>query len=312
MHAKVRTQSTKSEHSHAAAYALLALAVLCWAGNFITGRALRHEVPPVALTFWRWTVAALVLMPFTWASLRTQWSVIRRDWKIITLLALFATVLQHIPYYWGLSQTSATNAALLNSASPMFILLLSVLLLHERLSAMAWIGTIISFAGVVVIVSQGDPQTLAKLRLNTGDIWMLGGTISWAAYTVCLRWRPRELGGLDLLALIAIASVILLAPLYAIEMASGKLMHVSAPSIIGILYVGVVASVLAYVGWNRGVAKVGPAHAGPFMYLMLFYTPILSIAFLGETVQLYHFAGAALIVAGIYLATTRGRRLQKA
>ncbi len=194
----------------------------------------------------------------------------------------------------------------------MFILLLSVLLLHERLSAMAWIGTIISFAGVVVIVSQGDVQRLAKLTLNTGDIWVLAGTFSWGAYTVCLRWRPRALGGLDLLALVAVCSVILLAPLYAIETASGKHMNVSTPSIVGILYVGVVASVLAYVGWNRGVAKVGPARAGPFMYLMLFYTPLLSIAFLGEAVQFYHLIGAALIVAGIYVATARGLGVQKA
>jgi len=84
-------------------------------------------------------------------------------------------------------------------------------------------------------------------------------------------------------------------------------MKVSGASLMGIAYVGVVASVLAYVAWNRGVARVGPARAGPFMYLMLLFTPLLSIAFLGERVQTYHFAGAALIVAGIYLATTAGK-----
>jgi drug/metabolite transporter (DMT)-like permease len=297
--------------SNVAAYAMLAAAVFCWAGNFVIGRALRFDAPPVALTFWRWSVAFLVLAPFTLQHLRVQWPVIRRSWKIIALLALFATVLQHIPYYWGLAQTTATNAALLNSASPVFIVLLSVLLLHERLSGLAYAGIALSVAGVFVIVGRGDLQTIRALHLNAGDIWVMIGTLSWAGYTVCLRWRPPELRGLDLLALIAAASVILLAPLYMLEMATGRFLNVSGPSLMGIAYVGVVASVLAYVAWNRGVARVGPARAGPFMYLMLLFTPLLSIAFLGERVQSYHFAGATLIIAGIYLATTAGKRASR-
>jgi drug/metabolite transporter (DMT)-like permease len=304
--------SAKQHTSNVSAYAMLAGAVFCWAGNFVVGRALRFDAPPVALTFWRWSVALLVLAPFTWRHLRLQWPVIRRAWKIIVLLALFATALQHIPYYWGLSQTTATNAALLNSASPVFIVVLSVLLLHERLSAVAYAGIALSVAGVFVIVGRGDLQTIRALHLNGGDIWVLLGTLSWAGYTVCLRWRPPELRGLDLLALIAAASVIVLAPLYIVEIAAGKYLKVSAASLMGIAYVGVVASVLAYVAWNRGVARVGPARAGPFMYLMLLFTPLLSIAFLGERVQTYHFAGAALIIAGIYLATTARKSAQQA
>jgi drug/metabolite transporter (DMT)-like permease len=292
-----------------AAYLLLALAVLCWAGNFVIGRGLRFDAPPVALTFWRWTLAFVVLAPFSYRHWRRQWPVIRRRWKIITLLALFATVLQHIPIYWGLSQTSATNGALLNATSPVFIVLLSVLLLHERLAPIAILGSLVSLTGVAMIVSRGDPQTIFGLRLNAGDIGVLVGTLGWAAYTVCLRWRPPELRGLDLLGLIAGVSVAMLAPLYVLEMAAGRTMQVNGPTLTGIAYVGIVASVLAYMGWNRGVAKVGPARAAPFMYLMLLFTPLLAIVFLGERLQFYHFAGAGLIISGIYLATaTRTKR----
>jgi drug/metabolite transporter (DMT)-like permease len=307
MRPSITVTSPAKHASNVSAYGMLAVAVLCWAGNFVIGRALRFDAPPVALTFWRWTVAFLVLAPFTLQHLRSHWPVIRRSWKIIVLLALFATVLQHIPYYWGLSETTATNAALLNSASPVFIVVLSVVLLHERFRALAYAGIALSVAGVFVIVGRGDLQTIRALHLNAGDIWVLIGTLSWAGYTVCLRWRPPELRGLDLLALIAAASVMLLAPLYVVEMATGKFLKPSGTSLMGIAYVGVVASVLAYEAWNRGVARIGPARAGPFMYLMLLFTPLLSIAFLAERVQTYHFAGAALIVAGIYLATTAGK-----
>ena len=291
-----------------ASYALLALAVLCWAGNFIAGRWLRFEAPPVALTLCRWSVALAVLAPFTVSHLRGRWALIRGSWKVLCLLALFATVLQHIPIYWGLRETTATNAALLNATSPIFIALLSVLLLGQRLSALAIAGSLISFCGVLVIVSRGSLDVLRAFELNTGDVWILASAMSWAGYTVCLRWRPAELRGLDLLTLIAAISVVLLIPLCAVEMAAGRVLVPTAAALGGIAYVGIVASVLAYIAWNHGVEQIGPARAGPFMYLMLVFTPVLSIVFLDERLEVFHFAGAALIVAGIYLATFSGKR----
>ena len=287
---------------------LLALAVLCWAGNFITGRALRDEVPPVALTFWRWTVALALLLPFTYRGLTKRWPAIRRSWKALFLLGAFASVLQHIPVYWGLRETTATNAALLNATSPIFILLLSVAILHERLRPIAVIGAFVSLAGVVVIVCRGDWQVLRSLTLNPGDGWILASSVAWAGYTITLRWRPAELSGLELLTAITGASVLMLGPLWLVELAMGHAFHPGAAAIGGILYVGVFASVIAYVCYNRGVAIIGPARAAPFMYLMLLYTPLLSIALLGESVHAYHLTGGVLIVAGIYLATMFTRR----
>jgi len=307
-----RTAVPTPSRAAVSAYLLLALAVLCWAGNFITGRALRFEAPPVALTFWRWSVAFAVLAPFTFAHLRGQWAAIRRSWKILCLLALFATVFQHIPIYWGLRDTTATNAALLNATSPIFIALLSVLLLHQRLGALAVIGSLVSFSGVLVIVSRGNLGMLRAFELNTGDVWILVSALSWGGYTVCLRWRPAELRGLDLLTLIAAISVVALAPLWVIEMAAGRVLEPTAASVGGIAYVGVVASVLAYIAWNHGVEQIGPARSGPFMYLMLVFTPILSIVFLGERIEPFHSAGAALIIAGIYLTTIRGKSVEVA
>jgi drug/metabolite transporter (DMT)-like permease len=304
-HAAAPARNTRSAQL---AWALLALAVLCWAGNFVTGRALRDEVSPVALTFWRWTVALALLLPFTYHGLKTRWQAIRHSWKVLLLLAAFASVLQHIPVYWGLRETTATNAALLNATSPIFILLSSVAILHERLRPIAVIGTALSLAGVVVIVIRGDWQVLRTLTLNPGDGWILASSVAWAGYTITLRWRPADLSGLQLLTAITGASVLMLGPLWALESATGRTFHPSAAAIGGILYVGAFASVVAYIAYNRGVAIIGPARAAPFMYLMLLYTPLLSIGLLGESVHAYHLAGGVLIIAGIYLATVFGRR----
>ena len=308
MTSSATTHNAGAHGSPRTACLLLVLAVACWAGNYIAGRALRDDVPAVALTFWRWLVALCLLLPFTYGEIRTYWPAVRRAWKMLWLLGLFASVLQHVPVYWGLRDTTATNGALLNATSPVFILLLSVVVLKERLRPITAIGMIVSLVGVIVIVCRGELAVLRTLSLNRGDAWLLGSAVAWAFYTITLRFRPPGLGGLPLVTLICATSVLSLAPLWAIEVATGHPFRPTMPVVGGILYVGVFASVVAYVAWNRGVAIIGATRAAPFMYLMLVFTPILSIALLGEPVHGYHLAGGVLIISGIYLATRVGSR----
>ena len=287
-------------------YLLLAVAVLFWAGNWVFARALRDDVPPVALAFWRWMVALVILTPFAYAHVRRQWRMIAQSWRVLALLALLATVFQHIPVYIGLRETTATNGALLNSVTPVLILLLSRLLFAERLSLTQVAGVSISLLGVTVILAAGDFAALATLHLNRGDLWVLLATLAWAIYTVCLRWRPVELNLLAMLWMIAAIGVCAMAPFYGWEIASGSTLN-PTPGVLGaLLYIGALSTVVSYVFWNRAVQEIGPNRAGPFMYLMLVYTPLLAIVFLGERLHLYHLVGCVLILGGIYL-TSRGR-----
>jgi drug/metabolite transporter (DMT)-like permease len=287
-------------------YALLAVAVLFWAGNWVFARALRFDVPPVALAFWRWFIALVILTPFAYAHVRRQWRLIAGAWRVLALLALLATVFQHIPVYIGLRQTTATNGALLNSVTPVLILLLSRFLFGERLSLMQALGVSISLLGVAVILTAGDFSALAALELNRGDLWVLLATLAWAIYTVCLRWRPLELNLLAMLWMIAAMGVAAMVPFYAWEIASGRTLNPTAEVVGALFYIGALSTVVSYVFWNRAVQDVGPNRAGPFMYLMLVYTPLLAIVFIGERLHLYHLVGCLLILGGIYL-TSRGR-----
>ncbi len=283
------------------------MAVLLWAGNWVFARALRFDAPPVALAFWRWLIALVILSPLAYTHVRQQWRVVLRSWRVLCLLALLATVLQHIPIYMGLRDTTATNGALLNSTAPIMIFVLSRVLVGERWSVRQALGVLISLGGVVAIVVRGDLTLLAGMQLNGGDLWVLLATLTWAIYTVCLRWRPAELDPLAMLWTISAVGVVAMLPLYAWELAAGRTLHMTPIALAGIAYIGVFATVVAYVFWNRAVQQVGPNRAGPFMYLMLVYTPLLAIVFLDERLQLYHFIGCALILGGIYL-TASGRR----
>jgi drug/metabolite transporter (DMT)-like permease len=285
---------------------LLAVAVLFWAGNWVFARALRFDVPPIALAFWRWLIALVILTPFAYAHVRRQWRMIAGAWRVLALLALLATVFQHIPVYIGLRETTATNGALLNSVTPVLILLLSRLLFGERLSLMQALGVSISLLGVTVILTAGDFSALAALALNRGDLWVLLATLAWAIYTVCLRWRPPQLNLLAMLWMIAAIGVIAMAPFYAWEIASGRVLNPTAEVVGALLYIGALSTVVSYVFWNRAVQEIGASRAGPFMYLMLVYTPLLAIVFIGERLHFYHLVGCVLILTGIYL-TSRGR-----
>ena len=288
-------------------YVLLAIAVLIWAGNWVIARAMRFDAPPVALAFWRWAIALVILSPLAIGHVRRQWRVITGAWRVLCLLALLATVLQHIPVYIGLRDTTATNGALLNSATPIMIFMLSHILVGDRLSAGQVLGVLISLCGVVTIVARGDLALLASLHLNSGDLWVLLATLAWATYTVCLRWRPAQLDPLAMLWTLAAIGVVAMLPLYVWELSAGRTLRVTPATAAGVVYIGALATVVAYVFWNRAVQQVGPNRAGPFMYLMLVFTPLLAIVFLGERLHLYHFAGCALILGGIYL-TARGER----
>ena len=279
--------------------------MLFWAGNWVIARALRFDAPPVALAFWRWLTALIILSPFAYTHLRRQWHLIAGSWRVLCLLGLLATVFQHIPVYIGVSQTTATNSALLNSVTPVLIFMLSHVLVGERLSIPQALGVIISLSGVVVILTGGDPLVLTTLQLNRGDLWVLLATLAWAIYTVCLRWRPAELNQLAMLWVISAAGVCAMVPLYAWEIASGRTLNPTMPVVAAIAYIGAFSTVVAYVFWNRAVQQVGPSRAGPFMYLMLVYTPLLAIVFLGERLYLYHLVGCVLILGGIAL-TARG------
>jgi drug/metabolite transporter (DMT)-like permease len=290
-----------------AAAAMLALAVLFWAGNWIFGRALRADAQPVALTFWRWLVAALALLPFTWRGLLAHRATLVRSLRLLALLALTATVLQHVPVYIGLRTTTATTASLLNATTPIFIALLSWAVLRERLAPVAAAGIAVSLAGALWIVCRGHPEQLLELRLAAGDLWVLLATLSWALYTVLLRWRPAELPPLVFLSAVALLGLAWIAPFYALELALGYRMPATPAVVSGVLYIGLCSTVIAYVLWNRGVELIGPSRAGPFMYLMPVYTPLLGWWLLGESVETFHAIGIALVFAGIALTHAGGR-----
>ena len=293
-------------HSRLSAFLLLAAASLFWSGNWIAGRALREAFDPVTLNFWRWAVATLVLAPFALPGLRGKWGEVRRRAGILLALAFTGVALFQCLVYLGLRSTPAVNAVLLNSSFPMFMLLCSWVMERERASRRQVLGMLISLAGILIIICRGDPAALLHLQLNAGDAWILLAMPVWGVYSVLLKRRPAELDGLQLLFVISLAGTLMLVPGALIAgWVSTSVRMPTAPEALGVLYMAVFASVLAYVCWNRGVAVVGANAAGFTVHLLPAFGTVLAILFLGESFAGFHAAGIATILAGVLLATWR-------
>ena len=284
------------------AYLLLTATSLFWSGNIVVGRAIHADVPPMALSFWRWTVAACVAAPFAWRHVRRDWPTLKRSWPILLGLSLVGVSAYNALAYTGLGITTAVNAALLQSATAPIVLIWGFLLFRERPSWIQGVGVAVSLAGVVWIVAKGSPHSLRALSLNAGDGLVLAGVAVYSLYTVGLRKRPK-VHPLSFLAATFVIGAACLLPAYGAELAAGRRIVAGPPAALAIAYVALLPALGAYLFYNRGVELIGSGRAGQFVHLMPVFASILAVVFLGERLHAYHLVGAAAIGLGIWIAS---------
>lgn len=267
------------------------------------GRALRDAFDPISLNFWRWTIALVVLLPFGLKAIAGKGAVIRENWKILALLALLSVPLFQTMVYQGLRTTTTVNAVLMNSSAPAFTIVWAWLIDRERASARQIAGMLISLVGIVIIMTGGEPARLLQLELHSGDAWILAAIPAWALYSVLLKRRPAQLGGVAFLFVITVMGVAMLAPFFVAATVITPPRPLTVEAALAAVYVGIAASVIAFICWNRGVATVGANAAGFTLHLLPAFGTILAIIFLGEQFRAFHAAGIATILAGVLLAT---------
>ena len=295
------------KNSNIAAYAPLALATLCWGGNVVIGRAVRGDLPPLGLSFWRWFFCCLILLFFTARKLPANWPVIRKHWKLLLAMSATGIAAFNPLQYQALHSTTAINSTLILATCPAIMALLSVFILKEKLGLAQIAGIMISFFGVIFVITSGELSTLFHLKFTVGDIWMVGAAIVWALYSITVKLRPLALDPLVMLMVITGLGALILLPLYIWETLTYQPVTLTPTNLAAIVYVTFIASLLAYFSWNKGVGLIGPSKAGVFIHLMPVWVAILAFFLLGERLQSYHLMGIAFIAIGIVLNSRRAR-----
>ena len=307
--AKDECSKTKWTIPYWVAVLFLVIGAFSWAGSSIAGRMASGNVPPFSLSFIRWFFVVLCFLAIGGRETWEQRRLVLKHWKLLVAFGFFGIVGFTVPYYVGLQFTVAINASLMNTSGALWIVGIAFLMTGETITRKQSLGVLLGFFGTLVIVSRADLAVLSQFSFNVGDIMVLVGFFSWAVYTVMLRWKPAEMGELAFLTSMAIFAVILMAPLYAIDLIQGKTFETNFDNIAIIIYAVIFPSFISYLLWNRAVPVVGASVASIAQYLIPMIGVFLSVILLGEAVETYHIAGIGVIFTGVWLVSSGRRRL---
>ncbi|MDI1266881.1 MAG: DMT family transporter [bacterium] len=285
-------------------YLLLSITAMCWAGNAIVGRLAAGHISPITLSFLRWSMAFLIILPFAWRHLVRDRAAIRGRLGTMIVLSITGISAFNTLQYWALEHTQALNTLLLQSAGPLVVAVWSLLLLGVRLTLAQAAGIVLSMAGVLIILMHGDITKLSNIEFNRGDLIFIVALAIFGLYSVLTLKRP-QIHGLSFVAFTFGAGAACLIPLFVWEVFTHPFMAIDTANLLTLLYVALFPSTLAYLCFNRGVQLIGANRAAPFFHVVPVFGTVMSIVFLGEHPQIFQFIGFALVLTGVFVASRK-------
>ena len=284
-------------------YLLLVFVAILWAGNIVVSKKIIYSLPPFTLSMIRFLLASVLLLPWllrkkSFTKLRESKAFYRLLFMAVTGVLLFNSFL-----YSGLRFTSAINASFVNSLSPLAIFILSVFWLKEEITYRQILGLIVSFLGVLWIVSQGNYLNIINMQLNIGDIFVFAGCFTWALYSNMAKVVMRKIPPMETAALGIVIGTVFLIPASIFELQFFKDIEISWVTAVTIAYLVVFASIVATALWFDGINKVGAARAANYYNLIPIFSIIMAVIFLKEELFTYHYIGGILVFSGLYLSS---------
>ena len=285
---------------------MLVLATLFWAGNFVVGKiAFIESVPPFSLTFFRWLLVWLILIPFTYKELFKIRKIILNNLPLLFLLGLTSVGLFNSFIYNALNFTQVINASLFNAVIPAAIILFCFLFKIEKTNKYQIIGLIISILGILSIITKLDLNILLTLNFNKGDVLMIGAVISWGIYSAFLKKRKFEVSLLALVHILCTFGLLTLIPQFLFELSQSKIILINDSLVYCLIYLAIFPSIGSYYCWTGAVAIIGANRSGIFLSLIPLFSTILAIIFFNEKFYFFHFIGSVLIVLGLFLSNKK-------
>ena len=288
---------------------LLVIPPTMWAGNAVVGRMVNDLVPPITLNFLRWALALLIIAPLGYSVFR-KGSGLWAQRKRYLVLGLLGVGLFNTLMYIALHTSTPINVTLVGASMPIWMLVIGALFFGSRIAGTQLAGAVLSIAGVLTVLGQGQLAQLLALRFVPGDIYMICAAIVWALYSwllVSSTDTPEIRNNWATMLLAQVSFGIVWSGAFAMGEWALTDAHIQWgwPLAAAVAYVAVGPGIIAFRCWGLGVQRVGPTTAGFFNNLTPLFAALLSLAFLGEAPKLYHAVAFALIVGGIILSSRR-------
>ena len=283
--------------------ALAVLATLIWSGNFIVARGVINDIQPVALAFYRWLCATVIILPFAWKYFIAESGNIKdRFWFFVLAAATGVSMFNTFVYIAG-HHSSAINMVILGTcSSPIMSVILSRIFLKERIPAWRITGMIVCVIGVLLLLSKGHLENLLSFRFTKGDWWILAAALSFAVYNTSVKKRPKAMHPVNFLFIIFLIGTIVLLPFYLWELKEQGGFEINIGNISTIIYLGLGASVICFYIWNKAIVALGAGRTALFGNLIPVFTSIEAVLFLNEKITSIHIISFILVVAGLLIA----------
>ena len=278
------------------------------ASNLVVARGGVEFVPPISLAFWRWTLVFIILLPFTYLSLRKNFKIIKNEYKKLFFLgAMGCGVCGAFPFLAG-ETTTVTNMGIIYTSSPIFIILISNIFFREKINFIKIIGLISCLMGVFVIIIKGDLNLLINLKLTIGDLWMLAAAVGWALYSIYLFYWKSKLPIFQRFALVAFFGSASLFPFYILEEFLFQRTTFSTEFFSWVTFAAISPGIIAFTLYTIAQKKLGASLTGFTLYIFTVYAAIYGLFLFDEKLEFYHYVGTILVFFGVYLAKKQNEK----
>lgn len=287
-------------------YLLLGLVACFWGGAFIAGKIALKEIPPFTLATIRFGLAAILLLLLTLYYDKGKAKAELSDLPWLALLGLTGVFGYNALFFVGLNITTAINGSLIVASNPIITTLLAALIIKEKIYRKQALGIMVSFSGVLLVISKGSLQIVTTFKFNPGDLLLIAAVFCWALYSIVGKKVMKKFSPLASTTYACVIGSILLLPLALYEGGLSNIFNYSLNTYIALFYMVIFASVLGFVWWYQGVLKVGASGAAIFINLVPISAMVMSGLFMGEKINTYQLLGAALVISGVLLTSIKG------
>lgn len=281
------------------AYIALLLVILMYSGNILVGKAI-NELPPFTIAFGRLTVAFVMLTPFGFLQAVKDKNLYLQYKLPLLIMTLTGITFFSSFIYSALQFTSSTNVSILETVIPALTVVLSVWFLKENITLVQWLGVIISFAGAVLVIAEGNLTFLAQHTPNKGDIIMIAAIIFWAIYSLHVKQYMHNFRIFGIIWLMTGMSVLILLPIVMIEWSITGIPDIfQTGKLAGIFYLGICPSFIALILYSRSVMILGAGKASIMLNLLPVFTMLGAFFLLNENISFYQILGSIIVIAGV-------------
>ncbi len=290
-------------------YLMALLATLVWSGNFIVARDLNETYTPVAISFFRWLIACIVILPIAWSSLKRDFHLLVGQWKLMLVLAFLGVTLFNTMIYLAAHSTSVLNLSLLAITAPLYVVILNRIIFKEHLTWRQTTGFVILLIGLITLLTEGEWNVLLSLNFNKGDLVMASAATLFAIYTVLVKKKNPAIGNLSFVSGTFILGELLIIPFFAGELIILKTeLAFTQPHILQLIYIGVGPSVISYYLWNKSIFSIGSTKAATIYNTLPIFSAALAALLLHESILLIQVISSIIIIGGVTMVILGGKQ----